>query len=227
MNLARPNKNIKYLSDSNKVWVIYSPHTGWEHTIMAEINMANSKVISVIDGERMENRELIMDIDIIKRPRKLDIDGKDLGLIMKAYLALRELSESHPDYELAQALIFHCDSNNIIYNPTGLSSDFVDSLDGNEIADLLDIFRRVNLKRVPQNECICGICCDLDNRVIELEKEGLLDADGHGVAIGIVCNGYADGLNAIEVLQERGYRIVPDGKYTDKHRNFIVYVLRG
>lgn len=226
MNLVKPNKAVKYLTDGKRIWILYSPHTGWEQTIMAEVNATTNKVSFIVDGCDMKDREKIINVEIRTRPREIDINGMELGLVMNAYWALEGVDENSPYYNLAQSLKMHCDSENILVNTTSLDSDFANPPKGPEIADLLDVFRRTNLEGAKPEDCICGVCCDLDNQCKLLEDEGLIVVDSHSNAIGIVCESIGHAIKATENLKNRGFEVAPIGPYPDTKRNFITYILK-
>lgn len=184
MNLAKPNKLIEYLTDGRKIWILYS-HSGWENTIMAELNTDRPKIQSIISGREMKNRDKITGLQFGDSIKKVSVDSGHIDLVIGAYSALTNFVESNPNNELGQLLLFHCNSENIVIDTEALSSDFSRPLKWDKTADLLEIFRRVNLDGCKPEECACGVCCDLDTHIMRLEDERILDSKSHGRAIGV------------------------------------------
>lgn len=226
MNLVRPNKAVKYMTDGKRIWILYSPNTGWEQTIMAEINKESRKVIYIVDGRNMRDREKIIRVEIYINPRVISADVMDIGIVTEAYRALEDVAEGSRHYSLTQALLSHCNSDNILIDTTTLDSDFDNPPGGEEISDLLDVFRRTNLKGATPQECICGVCCDLDNQCRHLEDSGLINSETPFKAVGIICTSFDEAVRATQNLKKRGYDVAPVGDYPDRHRNFITYIMR-
>lgn len=225
MNLAKPNKLIEYLTDGKRNWILYS-HSGWENTILAEMNASTKRITSIISGVEMKNRDKIAKLQFSTSINKVPADTSNIGFVLEAYYALSHFVESNPANELGRLLLMHCDSENLVIDTDGFFSDFSRGLKGDEITDLLEIFRRVNLESAKPEECACGVCCDLDTQISKLENEGVLNAESRGNAIGVIGDTFDDAVKATELLKDKGYTVLPMADYPDKYRNFVTYILK-
>lgn len=225
MNLAKPNKLVKYLTDGKTLWILYS-HSGWENTIMAEMNLATRRITKIISGIEMKNRDKIAKLEFSDSIKKVSVETGHISYVISADSALMNFVKDNPENELGKLLLMHCDSENIIIDTEALSSDFTRALKGDETTELLEIFRKVNLKNAYPEECVCGVCCDLDIRIKELEEEGLINPITHGKAIGVITDTFDDAVKATEILNGKGYTVMPMQEYPDRYRSFVTYIMK-
>lgn len=156
--LDTPNANI--------VRVLYISNTGWDKTMMADIDLRNEKV-NLIMGKDIESRKPISlfqtTMYVQTGFRRLSLTGCDLSIINHAEEVIRKVIEENKDnpYEYIN-LLYHVEAAH--YNYTYIDAKYM-SVD--EIRDLIRNYVNTVLYDIGDNKnaFYCGITNDIDIRM--------------------------------------------------------------
>ena len=152
--------------NANIVRVLYISNTGWEKTMMADIDLHNGKV-NLIMGKDIESREPISQFQtsmyLQTGFRRLSLTGCDLSIINHAKEVIRRVIEENQEkaYEYIN-LLYHVEAAH--YNYT-----YTDAEDWSvyKIRDLIRNYVNTVLYDIGDNKnaFYCGITNDIDIRM--------------------------------------------------------------
>lgn len=154
---------------ANIVRVLYMSNTGWEKTMMADIDLHNEKVNLFMGGD-LKNREQIRDFYMntiiysqIGVFRRLSLTGCDLSIINHAEKVIRKVIYENKEkaYEYNN-LLYHVEAAH--YNYTYIDAEHI-TVD--EICDLIRNYVNTVLYDIGDNKnaFYCGITNDIDIRM--------------------------------------------------------------
>mgnify|MGYP004703643921 FL=1 len=153
--------------NANIVRVLYISYTGWEKTMMADIDLHNGKV-NLIMGKDSKNRKQISDFHCTIYPqsesfRRLSLTGCDLSIINHAEEVIRKVIYENKDkaYDYIN-LLYHIEAAH--YNYTYIDAEHM-TVD--EICDSIHDYVNTVLYKTGdyKDSFYCGITNDIDIRM--------------------------------------------------------------
>lgn len=151
---------------ANIVRVLYISYTGWEKTMMADIDLLNEKV-NLIMGKDIESREPISQFQTTMyfqtSFRRLSLTGCDLSIINHAEEVIRKVINENKEkaYEYIN-LLYHVEA--VHYNYTYIDAEHI-TVD--EIFDSIRNYVNTVLYKIGDynDSFYCGITNDIDIRM--------------------------------------------------------------
>ena len=193
--------------NANIVRVLYISNTGWEKTMMADIDLHNEKV-NLIMGKDSKNRKQISDFHSTIYPqfesfRRLSLTGCDLSIINHAEKVIRKVIYENKEkaYEYIN-LLYHVEAAHYNYTytdaeywPAGKIRDSIRNYVNTVLYDIGD----------NKNAFYCGITNDID---IRMQQHRDNDFNIVGNKVGAWLCRYAECATEVERLMgEFGYDI--------------------
>ena len=153
-------------TNANIVRVLYISNTGWEKTMMADIDLHNGKV-NLIMGKDIESREPISQFQtsmyLQTGFRRLSLTGCDLSIINHAKEVIRRVIEENQDnaYEFIN-LKYHVEAAHYNYTYTD-----AEDWPADKIRDSIRNYVNTVLYDIGDNKnaFYCGITNDIDIRM--------------------------------------------------------------
>ena len=193
--------------NANIVRVLYISNTGWEETMMADIDLHNEKV-NLIMGKDSKNRKQISDFHSTIYPqfesfRRLSLTGCDLSIINHAEKVIRKVIYENKEkaYEYIN-LLYHVEAAHYNYTYTD-----AEDWSAYKIRDSIRNYVNTVLYDIGDNKnaFYCGITNDID---IRMQQHRDNDFNIVGNKVGAWLCRYAECATEVERLMgEFGYDI--------------------
>lgn len=193
--------------NANIVRVLYISNTGWEKTMMADIDLHNEKV-NLIMGKDSKNRKQISDFHSTIYPqfesfRRLSLTGCDLSIINHAEKVIRKVIYENKEkaYEYIN-LLYHVEAAHYNYTYTD-----AEDWSAYKIRDSIRNYVNTVLYDIGDNKnaFYCGITNDID---IRMQQHRDNDFNIVGNKVGAWLCRYAECATEVERLMgEFGYDI--------------------